>query len=202
MSEAAMSDAARRQSRSETRRGDRTLLEQALAVCMTGGYLYRYECMKVACLSHGCHDLYQECKDNFPACTEVFIHVLERPYFWVSDQTKALVTSHAFLHTVFDKINRLRVQSQATPKKCAEAKAALPLWGVDAQVAILGFSRGRGRSPAVVVRFTRSQFPPGPVVSEHSVWRCMLHSSDFTLLPSRFHQDPAIRDYDGEPLWP
>jgi hypothetical protein len=90
-----MNDDARRQTRSQTRREHRTLLEQALAVCMTGGYLYRYECMKVACLSHGCHDLYQECQDNFPAGAEVFIRT--DPSIFASDQTIALVSSHAFL---------------------------------------------------------------------------------------------------------
>jgi hypothetical protein len=198
-----MSDATRRQTRSQTRREHRTLLAQALAVCMTGGYLYRYECMKVACLSHGCHDLYQDCQDNFPAGAEVFIHV-GYASFWASDQTKALFTSPAVLRTIFDKINHLHVQSQATPKKCAAAKAALPLWGVDAQRAvILGFEWSGVGVPMVMLRFTRSQFPHEQEMSGHTVWRCILRY-DFTLVqPSSSHQIPAIRDYyDGEPLWP
>jgi hypothetical protein len=198
-----MSDATRRQTRSQTRREHRALLEQALAVCMTGGYLYRYECMKVACLSHGCHDLYQECKDNVPAGAEVSIRVMEQyASVWASDQTKALFTSPAVLRTIFDKINRLRVQSQTTPETRAAAKAAMPLWGVDAQVAvILGFRVTE--SPTVLVHFTRSQFPEQEEVPQHRpVWRCTF-LLDFTLVNALFPQYHLVEDYyDGEPLWP
>jgi hypothetical protein len=111
-----------------------TPFEQAFALVLTGGFLYRYDCIEVASTSKGCHDVYRLHKDNLPASAEVDIdqtlYCINVPDGWMDTQ-RALLTSHAFVKTVFDKVHRIRVQQHLTKKARTEAEAALPLWGVD-----------------------------------------------------------------------
>jgi hypothetical protein len=48
--------------------------------------------------------------------------------------TEALQSAE-FVRQVFDKVNALKVAAKPTPGARAKAKAALPVWGVDVQVA-------------------------------------------------------------------
>jgi hypothetical protein len=125
---------------------NQTLFEQVFGICMTGGFLYRYNCMTVAVTSKGCNDVYTLHKDKLPASAQVCITpflTYQKVEGWpVSNRRTAicwghycawqeLVTSHAFVRSIFDKVNRIRVQAETTKKKLAEAEAVLPIWGGD-----------------------------------------------------------------------
>jgi hypothetical protein len=199
-----------------------TPFEAALSLVLASGFLYRYECMSCAMANTTCRDIWKEKEAHFPEYANVEVHWTRTPEFkvglpeWMAERDIGIevLTSHAFLGQVFDRLNHLHVEAKATtPKKRAEAEASLLEWGKDIQIAHLKiFDTGiviemglRKRCHFLVDRvrnYTTWHFPID--YGDGKKWSCNL-KPDFTLNGRGFPSLPGHKDwslYDGTPLWP
>lgn len=55
----------------DEKREDQILLEGALGIVISNGFLYQHDCMSLACTNQGCYDLWQEllATSSFPSAT-------------------------------------------------------------------------------------------------------------------------------------
>lgn len=119
-----------------TRRRKERLGAQALEIVFPCGYLYQYECMATAATCKTWCAAWKQVEEQLPE--SALIELLTFHQIDQNNPTPAWASrvgvqnrrvTHQWLHTLFDKLNRVRVQ--------ADPQAFVPQWGIDVQVAMV-----------------------------------------------------------------
>jgi hypothetical protein len=178
-----------------------TLFERILPILLHGGYLYRFECMALACTSLGCNDSWNKNKNKLPSGTNLFVTEFCKSSRWVRDNNLSfeLVVSEEFLRHVFDQVNRINVASRPSKRKRAQAQAGLPVWGKDIQFAYVCPFKPSYYFPNGSLYIEFGEVSRGKALAYGDAWRCRLHPN---LSISSGLYPRAWGIYDRQPLWP
>jgi hypothetical protein len=189
-----------------------TSLLRSLPVVLSSGYLYQYCCMTAAATCQDWYHTWKEIEDRLPDNARVH-HFMASPRccypLWVRfthGLTEALA-SPGFVRQVWDKVNALKVAAKPTPGARAKAKAALPVWGVDVQVAELyvwgpnqyndgGLSIRYGKKKNVTFRTYKTTV----VIYDWNKRNTLAVSLDSNLVLWTGIRNRTV--YNEEPLWP
>jgi len=187
-----------------------TPLLKALPVVVSSGFLYQHDWMSAAATCQNWYHVWKEVEDGLPAFAkvEVFVEDIsgrDRSAVWIQeDGLDEAIRSPEFLRQVFDKVNALRVVAKKGKTARARAEAALPVWGIDLQVAILSvWGPWSHNSGGICITFGKKkdfQFlkhTGAPYLSGRSPWKIRLDRQ--LRLWTGIRTWPV---YDGQPLWP
>jgi hypothetical protein len=189
-----------------------TSLLRALPVVLSNGYLYQYDCMTAAATCQDWYHIWKEVEDRLPHNARVHHFMRSRccSYpLWVRytlGLTEAL-QSPGFARQVWDKVNALKVAAKPTPGARAKAKAALPVWGVDVQVAeVYTWGPNQYNDGGLSIRYgkkknvTFSTIKTAVVIYDWSKRNTIAVSLDPNLVLWTGIRNRTV--YDEQPLWP
>jgi len=183
----------------------------ALSIVIANGFLFRFDCMSLACTDRDSYNLWQGIKlsnfiPNYANAVEVqFNGAIPN---WKQgkklDITKKLLVSQAFLANVYYTLYDLRAKSRRTKRERTEAQVRCPKWGEDIQfVEVVVWDVNKLNDGGIHIAFgskNRFRLQGDPFQCPRIKFENVRLFPDLTLWTGLSKR--AVKLYDGSPLLP